>query len=162
MSHSWASHLISTITDRIQCFLCKPKHFIRVSLFLVMECESGSSCPSASLMVPSLDSCLPMPLDSFTWLLNIPEDSSLDLVSPTGSLKQSLPGQECNQSVLLRVAEADGFSVGDFCSDGVIQKVQVHANVSVTAKAQDFSKTREPLLNVSVSPEIGGKTIQSL
>ncbi|KAG7225465.1 hypothetical protein INR49_027460 [Caranx melampygus] len=33
-------------------------------------------------------------------------------------------------------------------------KVQVHANVSVTATAQNFNKTRGPLLNVSFSEEI--------
>lgn len=115
-------------------------------------------CPSSVLTVPTLCPCLPIPLHNFTWDLIISQDSTLDLVSPTGSLRQSLPGQECNESFSLHVAEADGFSVGDFCSKGMIQKVQVHANVSITATAGDFRKIREPFLNVSISQEIPGKT----
>ncbi|KAG7240167.1 hypothetical protein INR49_027305 [Caranx melampygus] len=64
----------------------------------------------------TLDSCLRMPLHNYTWHINIPQDGTVDLVSPTGSFQQSIPGQECNQSV--------------------------HANVSVTATAQNFNKTR--------------------
>lgn len=115
-----------------------------------------ASCPPTLLTVPKLDSCLPMPLHSFTWHFNIPQDGTVDLTSPTGSLRQSLPGQECNQTVLLRMAESDGFPVGDFCYKGAIQKVQVHTNVSVTATAQDFRRTRGPFLNVSFSQEIPG------
>lgn len=96
-----------------------------------------------------------MPLHSFIWHVNIPQDSTIDLVSP-GGLHQSVTGQECNSSVSLHVASFDGFSVGDFCSKGVIQKVQVHTNISITATARDFSKTRGPFLNVSFSPEIPG------
>uniref|UniRef100_A0A667XCQ0 CUB domain containing protein 1 n=1 Tax=Myripristis murdjan TaxID=586833 RepID=A0A667XCQ0_9TELE len=111
------------------------------------------------LTVPKLDSCLPMPLHSFTWLLSIPEHGTVDLESPTGSLRQSLPGQECNGSVSLHVAESDGFSIGDFCSKGIIRKVQVHANVSVTATGIDFAKKRGPFLNVSFSEEISDRII---
>lgn len=115
-----------------------------------------TSCSPTLLTVPKLDSCLPMPLHSFTWHLNIPQDGTLDLASPTGSLRQSLPGQECNQSFSLHVAESDGFPVGDFCFNGAIKKVQVHTNVSVTATAQDFRRTRGPFLNVSFTQEIPG------
>lgn len=124
---------------------------------LITACQNVASCSATVLTVPQLDSCLPMSLTSFTWHLNIPEDSTVNLESPKGSLRQSLRGQECNQSVSLHVAEDDGFAVGDFCYNGDIQKVQVHANISITATAQDFSKTTEPFLNVSFSQEFSGK-----
>lgn len=118
-----------------------------------------ASYSSTLLTVPKLDPCLPMPLHSFTWHLTISQEGTLDLTSPTGTkgLKQSLPGQECNQSVALHLAESDGFSVGDFCFNGAIQKIQVHTNISVTATTRDFKKTRGPFLNVSFSEEIPGK-----
>lgn len=117
-----------------------------------------SSCTSTLLTVPKLDACLTMPLHSFTWHLSIPQDGTLDLTSPTGSLKQSVPGQECNHSVSLHLAESDGLPVGDFCFNGAIQKIQAHTNVSVTATAPDISKYRKPFLNVSYSEEIPGNT----
>lgn len=126
---------------------------------LISGCQSMASCSSILLTVPRLDSCLLMPLHSFTWHLTIPQNGTLDLTSPTGAkgLKQSLPGQECNQSVALHLAESDGFSIGDFCFNGAIQKIQVHTNISVTATTRDFKKARGPFLNVSFSEEIPGK-----
>ncbi|XP_039977595.1 CUB domain-containing protein 1 [Xiphias gladius] len=135
-------------------FLDCPNEDVRLTATEVVGCQNVPSCSATLLTVPKLDSCLPMPLHSYTWRLNIPQDSTVDLVSPTGSLRQSLPGQECNQSFSLHVTEEDGFPVGDFCFNGFIQKIQVHANVSVTATANDFSKTRGPFLNVSFSKEI--------
>ncbi|KAM4550064.1 CUB domain-containing protein 1 [Fundulus diaphanus] len=117
-------------------------------------CESVTSCPSTSLSVPTLDPCLPMPLQSVTWNLIIPAKAKLDLVSPTGSLRQSLPGLECDQSSSLHLASDKGFSIGDFCSDGVIQSIQVPTRVSVTAAGRDFGKSSMPLLNFTVSPKI--------
>ncbi|MEQ2166282.1 hypothetical protein GOODEAATRI_026298 [Goodea atripinnis] len=139
-------------------FLDCPKDDVRLTASQVIACQNIASCPSASLSVPTLDSCLPIPLQNFTWQLTIPNEATLDLVSPTGSLRQSLPGEECDPSTSLRLVEADGFSFGDFCSNGVIQKLQVHANVSVTIMLQDFTRRTNPLLNVSVSPEITGNT----
>ncbi|XP_061598151.1 CUB domain-containing protein 1 [Cololabis saira] len=135
-------------------FLDCPHDDLRLTASKVIACKNGVSCSSTDLAVPKLDSCLAMPLHNFTWHLSIPQDSTLDLVSPTGSLQQSLPGQECNDSFLLHVAETDGFSLGDFCPKGKIQKVQLHTNVSVTATAPDLKKKTDPFLNVNVSREI--------
>lgn len=133
-------------------FLDCPAEDVRLTASQLISCQNAAACPSAALTVPSLPSCLRMPLHSFTWHVNIPQNATVDLLSPTGTLKQSLPGQKCRKP--LHVAEGDGFPVGDFCFNGTIQKVQVHANVSITAKALDFNKTKGPFLNVSVSEEI--------
>lgn len=82
----------------------------------------------------------------------------MDLVAPSGSLRQSMPGQECNDSLSLRVVNGDGSALGDFCYDGIIQKVQIHSNASVTAMVQDFTKSRGPFLNVSFTEGISGRT----
>uniref|UniRef100_A0A3P8SNR5 CUB domain containing protein 1a n=1 Tax=Amphiprion percula TaxID=161767 RepID=A0A3P8SNR5_AMPPE len=134
-------------------FLDCPKEDVRLTASKLIWCQDWA-CSASKLTVPKLDSCLPLLLHSFTWHLYIPQDRTLDLVSPTGSFKRSLPGQECNHSVLLHVAEGDGSSLGDFCFNGDIQKVQVHANVSVTATVKDFNITRGPFLSVNVSQEI--------
>ncbi|XP_029298643.1 CUB domain-containing protein 1 [Cottoperca gobio] len=140
-------------------FLDCPHEDVRLTASKVIGCQNLTSCSATLLTVPRLDSCLAMPLHSFTWHLNVPQDSTVELTSPTGSLRQSLPGQECNQSVSLHVAEGDGFSVGEFCFKGMIQKVQVQGNVSVTATAKDFSKIKGHFLNVNYSREIAESII---
>lgn len=98
-----------------------------------------------------------MPLHSFTWHVNIPQDSTAELASPRGSLRQALPGQECNRSLSFRVEESDGLSLGDFCLDGAIQKIQAHTNISVTAAGPNVQRSGGPFLNLSFSREISGK-----
>ncbi|XP_072304171.1 CUB domain-containing protein 1 [Eucyclogobius newberryi] len=134
-------------------FLDCPNEDLQLTTSQVIECQNASSCPGHILTSPKLDSCLPMPLHSTTWRIVMPEDSTVDLVSPTGSLQQSLPGQDCSGSVLLHL-ESLVESMGDFCFNGPIQKVQAHTNISVTATARDFKRVKGHFLNVSFSPEI--------
>uniref|UniRef100_A0A4W5NZL9 CUB domain containing protein 1a n=1 Tax=Hucho hucho TaxID=62062 RepID=A0A4W5NZL9_9TELE len=127
-------------------------------------CQSLDSCSVTGtlLTVPKMPTCLPTLLQSFTWNLIIPVYGTVDLLSPTGNLRQSLPGQECNGSVSLHIAEGDGSSIGYFCSEGIIHKVQVHSNVSVTATAKDLSLIQGPFLNVSFSEEISDSIIYTV
>ncbi|XP_063755816.1 CUB domain-containing protein 1 [Eleginops maclovinus] len=138
-------------------FLDCPNDDVHLIASTVIVCQNVTSCPTTLLTVPKLDSCLPMPLQSFTWHLAATQDSTVELKSPTGSLRQSLPGQECNKSVSLQISEGDGFSVGHFCSQGMIQKVQVQGNVSVTATSRDF---RRPAGIISMSATV--RTSQSI
>ncbi|KAF7664085.1 hypothetical protein LDENG_00190760 [Lucifuga dentata] len=142
-------------------FLDCPNEDVHLTASKIIGCQNLNSCSVSDtpLTVPKLDSCLPIPLHSFTWYLNIPEDGTVDLMSPTGSLRQSLPGQECNDSHSLHVADGGGSPVGDFCFDGIIEKVQIHSNASVTATVQDFTKNRGPFLNVSFHGEISESII---
>lgn len=135
-------------------FLDCPNDDVRLTASQAIECQNVATCNQTSLSVPTLASCLPMPLQSFTWNLSISNKATLDLVSPKGSLRQSLPGEECNQSSSLRLAHSNGHFIGDFCSSGVIQKLQLHANISITALPRDFRRSLQPLLNISISPEI--------
>ncbi|XP_061676391.1 CUB domain-containing protein 1 isoform X2 [Syngnathoides biaculeatus] len=135
-------------------FLDCPNEDVRLTASKVIGCQNVASCSETLLTVPTLDSCLRMPLHTFTWHVNIPQDSTIDLVSPSGGLQQSVPGQECNATVSLHVEESEGFFLGDFCANGIIQKVHVHANISITAMTRDFTKTKGPFLNVTFSEEI--------
>lgn len=106
-------------------------------------------------MVPLLPSCIPAPLKSVTWSLRPPRDGTVELTSPIGPLKQDLPGQPCNDSIVVKIAEEDG-TVGDFCPLGAIHKIQIHSNVSVTVSGMAGKVLRKPVLNVVVKEEITG------
>lgn len=136
-------------------FLDCPNEDVRLTAKKVIDCKNTESCPVTTLSVSTMEPCLPMPLNSFTWHLNIPETKTWDLVSPKGSLRQSLPSQECKEPFSLHLAEEEGSNfVGNFCFDGVIQKIQVHANISITAPGQQLRRMTGSFLNISVSEEI--------
>eukprot|EP00063_Salmo_salar_P039104 XP_014013939.1 PREDICTED: CUB domain-containing protein 1-like [Salmo salar] len=86
---------------------------------------------------------------------------TVELLPTTGSLRQSLPEQPCNGYVTLTVAEDnDGTTVGQFCPQGAIHKVQVHTNVSITASVSTMGGKEMwpfsyPLL-ISFTREIAG------
>lgn len=77
----------------------------------------------------------------------------MELASPTG-LKQSFLGQPCNDSVIIKVAEAG--TVGDFCRKGAIQKIQIHTSVSVTVSGSDVKVPQKPVLYALMKEEISG------
>lgn len=107
---------------------------VQITATRVIECQQVTDCPTtpARLSLPVLPTCLPAPLSDVTWTLLPTQHGTVELTSPNGPLKQSLPGQQCNDSIIIKVAEGDGTTVGNFCPQGSIQKVQIHTNVSVT------------------------------
>ncbi|KAG7458055.1 hypothetical protein MATL_G00233840 [Megalops atlanticus] len=122
-----------------------------------IECRQWEACPvgMSQLSLPTLEACLPMPMQSMTWQLRVPEDGTVELLPSAGSLRQSLPGQECKGRFTVRVTEDGGVPFGEFCAGGAISKVQIHSNVTVVAtptKARSLSE--ETFFNVSFSREI--------
>ncbi|GLD56485.1 CUB domain-containing protein 1-like protein [Lates japonicus] len=115
---------------------CLPED-LQVTAMKVIGCSQLKDCPKTPvhLSLPALPSCLPSPLRSATWILHPPVHGTVELTSPSGPLKQSLPGQLCNDSVLIKVAEDDGTAIGQFCPQGAIQKIQIHTNMSVTVSS---------------------------
>ncbi|KAM4581556.1 CUB domain-containing protein 1a [Odontesthes bonariensis] len=107
---------------------------VQVTATMVIECSHLKDCPKTpvELLVPLLPPCLPAPLSRVTWTLRPAEDGTVKLVSPTGPLKQALPGQPCNDSILIKMDEEHGPTIGLFCPKGAIQNVLVHNNMSVT------------------------------
>lgn len=97
------------------------------------------------------------------WVLNGPEQGTVELRSPQGSLYQSVPGvQECEGLLSTLVSADNGVNIGRFCSasQGIIQRVQISSNVTVTATAdgnKDLRQEKAPVLNVSFSSEITGR-----
>lgn len=137
---------------------CHPED-VRVTAMTVIECRQLKDCPKKEvhLSVPVLPTCLPAPLSSVTWSLRPPQHGTVELTSPTGLLKRFLPEQRCNDSVIIKVAEDGGSAVGDFCSQGAIQKVQIHNNVSVTVsnvRGEALSASGKTVLKAKLKEEI--------
>lgn len=103
--------------------------------------------------------CLPESLKNINWNLQAPDHGTVDLWAFMGTLRQSLPGQECNHSVRFSVAESDGPAIGEFCPGGIITEVQVHGNVTVSASPRNdqfLRRTFQTFFKVSFTEEIPG------
>lgn len=128
---------------------CLPED-VQVTATRVIACSQLKDCPKTllRLSVPLLPTCLPANLSSVTWTFRPPQQGTVELTSPMGYLKQSLPGQPCNDSIMIKMAEDDGTAVGHFCPQGSIQKVQIHTNVSVTVSSIGIKAPRTSVKHV--------------
>ncbi|XP_072561548.1 CUB domain-containing protein 1-like isoform X2 [Paramormyrops kingsleyae] len=122
-------------------------------------CSGQKSCPADEipLTVPTLDQCLPVPLQTITWNLQSLQGGTIELRPPAGGLKQSLAGQECGNRLFLTVRDGGGVPLGTFCPRGPLQGIKMPANASIVttgAGSLGLSSTKESLLNVSFSQEI--------
>uniref|UniRef100_A0A3P8TVL7 CUB domain containing protein 1a n=1 Tax=Amphiprion percula TaxID=161767 RepID=A0A3P8TVL7_AMPPE len=124
-----------TVTSRSKLSFqdCLPEDLL-ITATRVIGCSHLRDCPKATipLLVPQLPSCFPSLLSSVTWTLRPGQHGTVQLTSPSGPIKQALPGQSCNGSIFIKLTEDDGTVIGHFCPRGAIQKVQIHTNVSVT------------------------------
>ncbi|XP_030644292.1 CUB domain-containing protein 1 [Chanos chanos] len=157
-------------TSATLSFLDCPSEELRLTATKTIECKDLSSCSVnwSLLSIPSLDSCLPVPLQQFTWMLRVAPHGTIDLSSPEGNLHHSLPGQECNGSISLLVSEAGGSNIGQFCSlpgKGIIRKIQIHSDVNIAATPKSgkyLGQGKGPFFNISFSPEISESMIYSV
>lgn len=143
---------------------CLPED-VQVTALRVIECYKLKDCPKTtiSLSVPSVPSCLPAPLHRMTWTFTFPLNGTVEFTSPAAGLRQSLPGQSCNDSIVVKLAENDGTTIGNFCRQGVIQKVQIHTNMSVSLSCMKSGAlnmlTKTDLLKACIKDEISERYI---
>uniref|UniRef100_UPI0037E79262 CUB domain-containing protein 1a isoform X1 n=1 Tax=Semicossyphus pulcher TaxID=241346 RepID=UPI0037E79262 len=129
---------------------CLPED-VQVFATRVIECSRLKDCPKTPVRLtctPAMPPCLPAPLSRVTWTLRPPQGGTVELTSPTGPLKQSLPGQPCNESILIKAAEDDGTTIGHFCPQGNIQKIQMHTNVSIHVSGFGLKASRTSVKHV--------------
>ncbi|XP_072536189.1 CUB domain-containing protein 1a [Salminus brasiliensis] len=147
---------ISSVKASLLSFIDCSEEDLLLTINQTIACSQQKGCASSkfSLKVPPLDKCLPGILQEVSWHLYTPQDGAVELVSPMGSLQQSLPGQKCNSSVLLTMTEHEqqGMTVGQFCPQGHIRNVQIQSNITVTASpsdGRDLKQITSPLLEGS-------------
>ncbi|XP_036416464.1 CUB domain-containing protein 1a [Colossoma macropomum] len=124
-----------------------PEEDLLLNINQTIACQQQADCasPEFSLRVPVLEKCLLGVLQQVIWHLYVPQHGAVELMSPLGSLQQSLPGQTCNSSVLLTMTEHEqgDVTVGRFCPQGPIHKVQIRSNITVTASPVDGNDLRQ-------------------
>lgn len=133
---------------------------IKITFAFMSGCNQLKECPKTiNLWVPvRLPTCLPAPLSSVTWTLRPPEHGTVELTSPTVYLKQCVPWLPCNDSVIIKLVEDERTTVGHFCPQGAIQKVQIRThNVSVTVSSTgDEALIYKNVLIAKMKEEISG------
>ncbi|KAJ0000235.1 hypothetical protein NQD34_012077, partial [Periophthalmus magnuspinnatus] len=115
---------------------CQPED-IQITATENLVCSQGRQCYKLYLSVPSLPQCLPASLSNMTWALRLPLHGTMELGCASGTLMQVLPGQPCNDSILIKMTGDDGSSIGTFCRGGFITKLQIHTNMSITVTGRN-------------------------
>ncbi|KAJ8005387.1 hypothetical protein DPEC_G00146090 [Dallia pectoralis] len=144
-----------------------PQQKLKLTARRIIECHQWTDCPAAAspvpLTVPVLENCLPAQLASIYWTIRPPQQGTVELLPPTGGLRQSLPGHLCNGSVIIDVEDDElGSTLGQFCSQGAISKIQIQTKVSINASikaGKDLRPPSKPFLNISFTKEIGERYV---
>lgn len=127
----------------------------------ISACQQLKDCPKtpSCLVIPLLPACFPGPLSNVTWTLSPPQHATVELTSPLEYMRQSLPGQPCNDSVVINVAEDIG-TIAEFCPQGAIQKLQIHyCNVTVTLSHAEGRTLSKCVMSALIKEEISGKRL---
>lgn len=94
-----------------------------------------------------------------TWTVSPPQQATVELTSPQGYMRQSFPGQPCNGSVVINLAEDQG-AIGQFCPQGAIQKIQIHhCNVTITVSHTGGEILSKHVMSALIKEEIPGKRL---
>uniref|UniRef100_A0A3B4BIK8 Uncharacterized protein n=1 Tax=Periophthalmus magnuspinnatus TaxID=409849 RepID=A0A3B4BIK8_9GOBI len=117
----------------LKCFIM----LLPLTTLSFLVCSQGRQCYKLYLSVPSLPQCLPASLSNMTWALRLPLHGTMELGCASGTLMQVLPGQPCNDSILIKMTGDDGSSIGTFCRGGFITKLQIHTNMSITVTGRN-------------------------
>ncbi|XP_039592620.1 CUB domain-containing protein 1-like isoform X1 [Polypterus senegalus] len=137
---------------------CNIEH-LGMEINKVIGCDDFQNCNviNMPLTIPTVLANLPFSLESFTWQVLAPDNGAIELVPSKGKLQQLLPGQKCSGTFYYKLVKADQSVMGTFCSQGSIEKVQIHSNISVVllpVEKGNASEAMDPTFNVSIGNEI--------
>ncbi|XP_048009863.1 CUB domain-containing protein 1-like [Megalobrama amblycephala] len=137
------------------------KDELEMTVHQTIECKEWRSCASTTFPITFSNNeiCIPGVLKTMTWHLQGPQNSSVELQSPTGGLRYCLSEDECNSNLLLNVSHDNpGITVGQFCPKGTIEKIQIReSKIAVTASVTSFNDQNlatKPFLTYSFTQDI--------
>jgi len=140
--------------------LCSSNYFASLST----ECKEWRKCASTPFPITFNyeQNCIPGVLKTITWHIHGPQNSAVELQSPTDGLRYCLPEEKCNSILLLNVSHVNsGIIVGQFCPKGTIEKIQIReSKIAVTASVTSFNDRNlatRPFITYSFTQDISGK-----
>ncbi|KAM6451290.1 CUB domain-containing protein 1 isoform 1-T1 [Liasis olivaceus] len=122
-------------------FLCQDLENIRIIAEQSIVCWNARTCENLffQLAVPSVLLQLPILIETFTWKIQALEAVNIEIRSSTLKLKQHIRKQDqrCTGSysyIINGSSPGRAWSLGYFCPGGVIEKIQIKDNVTITLK----------------------------
>ncbi|XP_053322983.1 CUB domain-containing protein 1 [Spea bombifrons] len=136
-------------------FLCENLDSLMVTAESVIACSDIKTCTikDRNLAIhPSLVH-LPVRLETITWKLIPPPNSSTEIGSKSLKLHQPLPGQTCNATTtafeygIASSTQEDQFKIGTFCPNGSVEKIQMKGNVTIILSTRKYANTSHILIH---------------
>ncbi|XP_067853792.1 CUB domain-containing protein 1-like [Heptranchias perlo] len=125
-----------------------------------VSCEDLEMCSvrNMGLTLPAVLSTLPVPQQTFKWVLDSPPEMTIELVSKRLKLQQLLPGQSCSGNLMYNMSTfcKDGARsvVGLFCPNGAMEKIQTADNVLLELKTSDAWNSSDLDISLSFIPRV--------
>ncbi|CAH2283197.1 Hypothetical predicted protein [Pelobates cultripes] len=133
-------------------FLCNKLDTLRVTAEQITQCSDFKTCPinNTSLGIPQSLRYLPIPLETITWKILPPPNSSAEIGSRRIKLQQPLLGTTCNATSdfyyhITSFTNGNQFTIGSFCPNGSVEKMQMKGNVTIILNT--YKKTNLSLMN---------------
>ncbi|XP_034985375.2 CUB domain-containing protein 1 [Zootoca vivipara] len=152
--------------------LCKNTENVRVTAVQSTVCWNSKTCQMRPfhLVVPPFLTWLPILLETFTWKLQAPADTIIEIRSPTSKLKQHIPNQNqvCTGGYSYSIngsAPEKALRLGVFCLGGAIEKIQMKDNITVMLKTYGrrwINESLKPNLTLFFMPVIQEECVFSV
>ncbi|XP_051872193.1 CUB domain-containing protein 1 isoform X2 [Pristis pectinata] len=141
-------------------FQCNRAHNITVEATKHVSCKDQDECSvkNVDLVLPTTLSTLPVPQQTFKWVLEAPPEMTIQLATKRLKLQQLLPGQSCNGNLTYNMSTfcEDGTSstVGLFCPHGAMEQIQTADSVSLELLTSDAWSSSDLDISLSFIPRV--------
>ncbi|XP_069769559.1 CUB domain-containing protein 1 isoform X2 [Narcine bancroftii] len=141
-------------------FQCDRAHDIIVESTKIVLCEDLSECPvrNADLELPALLATLPLPLQSFRWVLEAPPEMTVELATRRLKLQQVLPGQSCSGNLTYKMStfckDEIRSIIGFFCPGGTVELIQATDSMTLELLTTDAWQTSDLDISLSFVPRV--------
>ncbi|XP_067905990.1 CUB domain-containing protein 1-like [Heterodontus francisci] len=141
-------------------FACNKTRDIIVEATKNVSCKDSEECSvrNMGLSLPDILTTLPVPHQTFKWIVEQPPELTIELSSERFKLRQLLPGQTCDGNLMYNMStfcqNGARSVVGQFCPNGTIDKIQTADHVLLELKTTDAWNSNDLDISLSFIPHL--------
>ncbi|XP_078055811.1 CUB domain-containing protein 1-like [Mustelus asterias] len=149
-------------------FGCNTTEDISIVTTKNISCKDSEDCHVSNvvLALPDVLSKLPVPQQTFKWILKQPKNLTIELVSQRLKLRQLVPGEACEGGLMYNMStfnQAGARSnVGQFCPGGAMEQIQTADHVLLELTTSTGWNVSELDISLSFIPRLTDDYIMNI